>query len=110
MRHTRTGTSQGWQAMAASLALALVLAAPAPAQTARAIAPVVAPVAGVVSSGAAPSLSERAAQNLDEEITLLGAVKMKTVEEAQGAIVRVIRALEESGQVVVTRGTDEYVS
>jgi len=56
------------------------------------------------------NMSERAAQNLDEEITLLGAVKMKTVEEAQGAIVRVIRALEESGQVVVTRGTDEYVS
>jgi flagellar motor switch protein FliG len=56
------------------------------------------------------NMSERAAQNLDEEITLLGAVKMTTVEEAQGAIVRVIRALEESGQVVVTRGTDEYVS
>lgn len=56
------------------------------------------------------NMSERAAQNLDEEITMLGAVKMKTVEEAQGAIVRVIRALEESGQVVVTRGTDEYVS
>ena len=56
------------------------------------------------------NMSERAAQNLDEEITLLGAVKMKTVEEMQGAIVRVIRALEESGQVVVTRGTDEYVS
>ncbi len=56
------------------------------------------------------NMSERAAQNLDEEITLLGAVKMKTVEEAQGSIVRVIRALEESGQVVVTRGTDEYVS
>lgn len=56
------------------------------------------------------NMSERAAQNLAEEITLLGAVKMKTVEEAQGAIVRVIRALEESGQVVVTRGTDEYVS
>ncbi|MCU1361975.1 MAG: Flagellar motor switch protein FliG [Ilumatobacteraceae bacterium] len=56
------------------------------------------------------NMSERAAQNLEEEIVLLGAVKMKTVEEAQGAIVRVIRALEESGQVVVTRGTDEYVS
>ena len=56
------------------------------------------------------NMSERAAQNLDEEIRLLGAVKMKTVEEAQGAIVRVIRALEESGQVVVTRGADEYVS
>lgn len=56
------------------------------------------------------NMSERAAQNLEEEIVLLGAVKMKTVEESQGAIVRVIRALEESGQVVVTRGTDEYVS
>jgi flagellar motor switch protein FliG len=56
------------------------------------------------------NMSERAAQNLDEEITLLGAVKMKTVEESQGAIVRVIRALEESGQIVVSRGTDEYVS
>ncbi|MEK7423662.1 MAG: flagellar motor switch protein FliG [Actinomycetota bacterium] len=56
------------------------------------------------------NMSERAAQNLEEEIVLLGAVKMKTVEEAQGAIVRVIRALEESGEVVVTRGTDEYVS
>ncbi len=58
----------------------------------------------------AKNMSERAAQNLDEEIVMLGAVKMKTVEEAQGAIVRVIRALEESGQVVVSRGNDEYVS
>ena len=56
------------------------------------------------------NMSERAAQNLDEEIVLLGAVRLKTVEEAQGAIVRTIRALEESGQVVVSRGTDEYVS
>jgi flagellar motor switch protein FliG len=56
------------------------------------------------------NMSERAAQNLDEEIVLLGAVKMKTVEEAQAAIVRTIRALEESGQVVVSRGNDEYVS
>lgn len=56
------------------------------------------------------NMSERAAQNLDEEIILLGPVRMKTVEESQGAIVRVIRALEESGQIVVSRGTDEYVS
>jgi flagellar motor switch protein FliG len=35
---------------------------------------------------------------------------MKTVEESQGGIVRVIRALEESGQIVITRGADEYVS
>ncbi|MCU1399152.1 MAG: Flagellar motor switch protein FliG [Acidimicrobiales bacterium] len=58
----------------------------------------------------ARNMSERAAQNLDEEIVLLGPVKMKTVEEAQAAIVRAIRALEESGQVTVSRGTDEYVS
>jgi len=56
------------------------------------------------------NMSERAASNLDEEIVLLGAVKMKTVEEAQATIMRAIRALEESGQVVVSRGNDEYVS
>jgi flagellar motor switch protein FliG len=33
------------------------------------------------------NMSERAAQNLGEEITLLGPVKMKTVEESQGGIV-----------------------
>jgi flagellar motor switch protein FliG len=56
------------------------------------------------------NMSERAAQNLDEEIVLLGPVRMKTVEESQGAIVRVIRALEESGQIAVSRGTEEFVS
>jgi flagellar motor switch protein FliG len=56
------------------------------------------------------NMSERAAQNLEEEITLLGPVKMKTVEESQGGIVRVIRALEESGQVVLSRASEEYVS
>ena len=55
-------------------------------------------------------MSERAAQNLEEEIVLLGPVRMKTVEESQGAIVRVIRALEESGQILISRGTDEFVS
>jgi flagellar motor switch protein FliG len=55
------------------------------------------------------NMSERAAANLEEEISLLGSVKLSTVEEAQGVIVRSIRALEESGQIVVSRGTDEYV-
>jgi flagellar motor switch protein FliG len=54
-------------------------------------------------------MSERAGQNLAEEIDLLGAVRLKVVEEAQGGIVRVIRALEESGQIVLNRSTDEYV-
>jgi flagellar motor switch protein FliG len=54
-------------------------------------------------------MSERAAANLAEEINLLGPVKLKTVEEAQAAVVRVIRVLEEAGQIVMSRGNDELV-
>ncbi len=55
------------------------------------------------------NMSERAAANLKEEIDMLGPIRIKTVEEAQGAIVRVIRALEEAGQLVLSRGADEFV-
>lgn len=57
------------------------------------------------------NLSERAAANLVDEIELLGPVRLSTVEEAQGKVVQVIRSLEESGQIVIMRGSDdEYVS
>ncbi|QGG96986.1 flagellar motor switch protein FliG [Actinomarinicola tropica] len=55
------------------------------------------------------NISSRAAENLQEEIDMLGAVRLTAVEEAQGAVVRVIRALEEAGQIVLTRSGDEYV-
>ena len=55
------------------------------------------------------NMSERAAANLADEIKLLGPVKLKTVEEAQAAVVRVIRTLEESGQIIMSRGSDELV-
>jgi flagellar motor switch protein FliG len=55
------------------------------------------------------NMSERAAQNLTEEIDLLGPVRLTSVEEAQGGIVRVIRALEEAGQLVLNRSADEFV-
>jgi flagellar motor switch protein FliG len=55
------------------------------------------------------NMSTRAAENLMEEIEMLGAVRLKAVEEAQGAIVRVIRALEEAGQIVLSRSGDEFV-
>jgi flagellar motor switch protein FliG len=55
------------------------------------------------------NMSERAAANLAEEINLLGPVKLKTVEESQAAVVRVIRVLEEAGQIVMSRGNDELV-
>jgi len=57
------------------------------------------------------NMSQRAAQNLIEEMELLGPVRLKSVEEAQGGIVRVIRSLEEQGQLVLARsgGGDEFV-
>lgn len=57
------------------------------------------------------NLSERARENLEEEIDLLGPVRMSQVEEARAEIVGHIRRLEESGQIIIRReGEDEYVT
>jgi flagellar motor switch protein FliG len=57
------------------------------------------------------NLSERARENLIDEIEMLGAVRMRVVEESQAKIVQVIRSLEDSGQIEIQRGDeDEYVS
>jgi len=53
------------------------------------------------------NMSERAGETLAEEIELLGPVRMRTVEEAQGKIVSAIRALEESGELVLRRESDD---
>ena len=53
------------------------------------------------------NLSERAAENLNEEIELLGPVRTRTVEEAQAKVVGIIRTLEESGVLTLTRGQDD---
>lgn len=53
------------------------------------------------------NLSERAAENLLEEVELLGAVRLAQVEEAQQAVIRTIRQLEEQGQIMVRRGSDD---
>ncbi|WP_206422575.1 flagellar motor switch protein FliG [Nocardioides pantholopis] len=53
------------------------------------------------------NLSERASTTLVEEIDLLGAVRLAQVEEAQQAIIRIIRELEEQGQIMVRRGADD---
>ncbi len=55
------------------------------------------------------NMSERASESLKDEIEVLGAVRLKQVEEAQGNIVKAIRRLEESGQIIVSRGTEEFV-
>lgn len=68
-------------------------------------------VAVVVHSKIMNNMSERAAITLAEEIELLGPVRVQMVEEAQTEVVRVIRELEESGQIVVRRGEeDEFVA
>ncbi|MDK3257409.1 flagellar motor switch protein FliG [Blastococcus capsensis] len=57
------------------------------------------------------NLSERAAENLTEEIELLGPVRTRTVEEAQAKVVAVIRTLEEQGVLTINRGgDDDFVS
>jgi flagellar motor switch protein FliG len=55
------------------------------------------------------NMSERAAANLSEEVELLGPTRMKAVNDAQAAVVKVIRQLEESGQLVLSRGNEEMV-
>ncbi|GAA3607576.1 flagellar motor switch protein FliG [Kineosporia mesophila] len=53
------------------------------------------------------NLSTRAAENLIEEIDMLGAVRIKQVEEAQAKVVQEIRALEQTGQILIQRSDEE---
>ncbi|MCM0622566.1 flagellar motor switch protein FliG [Nocardioides bruguierae] len=52
------------------------------------------------------NLSSRAAENLVEEIDMLGPVRLAQVEEAQQAVIRTIRQLEERGEIMIRRGND----
>jgi flagellar motor switch protein FliG len=53
------------------------------------------------------NMSERAALSLAEEIDMLGKVRVHVVEEAQAGVIRVIRKLEEEGQITIARGDDD---
>jgi flagellar motor switch protein FliG len=56
------------------------------------------------------NMSERAGMTLLEDIDLLGPVLLRQVEEAQQKIIMVIRRLEDAGEIVLRRGSDdEYV-
>jgi len=48
------------------------------------------------------NMSERAAQMVNEEIDVLGAVRMKDVEDAQHAITRIIQEMDDQGEVVIS--------
>jgi flagellar motor switch protein FliG len=64
-------------------------------------------VSPMVKEKISKNLSTRAAENLTEEIEMLGPVRISQVEEAQAKIVSEIRALEQSGQIMIQRGNDE---
>jgi len=50
------------------------------------------------------NMSKRAGQMLDEDIAFLGPVRLRDVEEAQQRIVNIIRKLEDSGEIIISRG------
>jgi flagellar motor switch protein FliG len=56
------------------------------------------------------NLSSRARENLLDEIQLMGSVRTVDVEAAQHEILESVRALEESGELVINRGGADFVS
>jgi flagellar motor switch protein FliG len=55
------------------------------------------------------NLSSRAADMLREDISVSGPVRMRQVEEAQQRIVGVVRRLEEAGDLVIQRGSEDVL-
>ncbi|MGN0482785.1 MAG: flagellar motor switch protein FliG [Lachnospiraceae bacterium] len=55
------------------------------------------------------NLSQRLASMIKEDMEFMGPVRMKDVEEAQQKIVGVIRKLEESAEIVISRGGGDEI-
>ena len=55
------------------------------------------------------NLSERAQENLKEEMDLLGPQRLRDVEKARKEVVRTVRQLEQEGSIVLNRGTDDFI-
>ncbi len=62
-----------------------------------------------VKSVVLKNLSKRLAAMIEEDIEFMGPVRMKDVEEAQQKIVAVIRKLEDSAEIVISRGGGDEV-
>ena len=50
------------------------------------------------------NMSSRMAESFQEEMEIMGPVRLRDVEEAQSRIVGVIRRLEDSGEIIIARG------
>ena len=55
------------------------------------------------------NLSKRLAVMIKEDMEFMGPVRMKDVEDAQQKIVNIIRKLEESGEIVISRGGGDEI-
>ena len=55
------------------------------------------------------AMSQRAVQALNDEMEMMGPVRMKDVEGAQANIVAMVRRLEEAGEIVIGGGDDDVV-
>jgi flagellar motor switch protein FliG len=55
------------------------------------------------------AMSQRAVQALQDEMEMMGAVRMRDVESAQANIVAMVRKLEEAGEIVLSGGDDDMV-
>ncbi len=55
------------------------------------------------------NMSKRAAEMTKEEIEFMGPVRLKEVEKAQQKVVTIIRKLDESGEIVISRGGEDVI-
>lgn len=62
-------------------------------------------VAGIIYK----NMSKRASDMLKDEIKYMGPIRLREVEEAQQRIVQVIRQLDESGEIIISRGGEDAI-
>ncbi len=55
------------------------------------------------------NISKRAGEILEENMEFMGPVRLREVEEAQQRVVAVIRRLDESGEIIISRGGDDAI-
>ena len=55
------------------------------------------------------NISKRLVEMIKEDIEFMGPVRLKDVEEAQQRIVNIIRRLEDSGEIVISRGGGDEI-
>ena len=55
------------------------------------------------------NLSSRASTMLQEDMEVAGPARVRQVEEAQQRIVGIVRQLEDAGEIVIQRGTEDVL-